>query len=1084
MTQASDLEFNGPFPDWWNVVDDFGADPTGTNDSTTAFQAMIDAMTVHLTVKDGIYVPFTGYIPSGTYLINTTLYFPDPTSGGSGAGVNLWGQDPETTILKWNGGGGFTMLWSDGCNESVVARLTFDGQNTAGGGFRIEHNLDLPTSNSRSRVQDCIFKNLNYGFWNSIELPGEGTDSEFSVMRCKFYSCNPYGIYVQKPEAYNYWVRQCYFEDCATGIANGPSGAFNVYDCVFVRSTEVDIQVNDGMRFCGIRRNYSFDSKRFLYASGTCLIVQDNHVSNSVEVDTIQLANRVKVMILNNKIKSADEATTGPVINCLDNVFGIDANAGLAPTFVLRNQFTVSDPIYLVLATPVNNDIEGNIFNPGLVIDEPDLPPFPPQIIRPTFIIIPAVEPQETVNAAAAYANEHLGSNPVLYLPYWDDIGLQRLSQTLVFPSNTKMSLQAAGTRTAFGWDPATRETSPDPYMLFRGPSKMTLQNIGLGGSYFGGGKRGIQAVFDNVDQVGGRIYADNCWGGWSVIGSDNVKVDLCDFITDAAGPDILPQIFSGTSEGIGGGRVLLEGGAGSGGDFQPMINIQNGGRFYLRDYWYETNGTDQVWATLSGMGGRKGQLTIESSQIEQHNSPEKWAMKAIEASDWWGNVFYINDLILGTTNLAGDASRINYLSLGGGSPLLTGSQTPATMYRQDGVPFGLFPLTMETFESNSGFGIFGKKPKKWWDQLYDTIERVPTIWIDILPDGVTDVRFHRAGGDAIFMSDEYQLIGPTYPSDQTTDFSTGIMPPDAQLTRASEGTRIDETGLMIFEPEDVARFTYDPVTHALRGLLVEPSRTNYIWASENTSLGWPIWPTFFATVDIAAGVVAPDGGTNGNQRTEGLNVDPEGHFSYQGPNYQPPGETFSVSAYMQHSDRQYGCITALGVDADHWFAVIYDTVGVALGEALNATPADDTLNPYILDAGGGWCRCILSGAFADAIPNNGALEFGAAPLLTGNSFNNGELIYIGDGTSRFNVWGIQAEIGELSSYIRSTSTTEFAVRAVDILRLLRPNGTYSLLMTREDGIETVTGQVVTDGTLVVPPSVSPLISVKTTRTA
>ena len=100
MTQTSDLEFNGPFPDWWNVVDDFGADPTGTNDSTTAFQAMIDAMTVHLTVKDGIYVPFTGYIPSGTYLISTTLYFPDPASGGSGAGVNLCAHKDFTSSLE------------------------------------------------------------------------------------------------------------------------------------------------------------------------------------------------------------------------------------------------------------------------------------------------------------------------------------------------------------------------------------------------------------------------------------------------------------------------------------------------------------------------------------------------------------------------------------------------------------------------------------------------------------------------------------------------------------------------------------------------------------------------------------------------------------------------------------------------------------------------------------------------------------------------------------------------------------------------------------------------------------------------
>lgn len=101
MAQTSDLEFNGPFPDWWNVVDDFGADPTGTYDSTTAFQAMIDAMTNGPVLKDGIYVPYTGYVPNGTYLINNTLLFPNAALGTpSGSGINIWGQDPEHTILK------------------------------------------------------------------------------------------------------------------------------------------------------------------------------------------------------------------------------------------------------------------------------------------------------------------------------------------------------------------------------------------------------------------------------------------------------------------------------------------------------------------------------------------------------------------------------------------------------------------------------------------------------------------------------------------------------------------------------------------------------------------------------------------------------------------------------------------------------------------------------------------------------------------------------------------------------------------------------------------------------------------------
>lgn len=63
-------------------------------------------------------------------------------------------------------------------------------------------------------------------------------------------------------------------------------------------------------------------------------------------------------------------------------------------------------------------------------------------------------------------------------------------------------------------------------------------------------------------------------------------------------------------------------------------------------------------------------------------------------------------------------------------------------------------------------------------------------------------------------------------------DFTAGTMPAGASLTRGSAGMRIDVSGALTSEAAHVARFDFDPATHALLGLLVEPARTNSLLQS------------------------------------------------------------------------------------------------------------------------------------------------------------------------------------------------------------------------------------------------------------
>lgn len=80
----------------------YGADPTGATDSTTAFQAALNAVQFGGTV----------IIPTGTFLLSTGLKIP-------GSGIQIGGAGKWSTILKWAGSAGavFSMLSTASANS-------------------------------------------------------------------------------------------------------------------------------------------------------------------------------------------------------------------------------------------------------------------------------------------------------------------------------------------------------------------------------------------------------------------------------------------------------------------------------------------------------------------------------------------------------------------------------------------------------------------------------------------------------------------------------------------------------------------------------------------------------------------------------------------------------------------------------------------------------------------------------------------------------------------------------------------------------------------------------------------------------
>ena len=72
-------------------------------------------------------------------------------------------------------------------------------------------------------------------------------------------------------------------------------------------------------------------------------------------------------------------------------------------------------------------------------------------------------------------------------------------------------------------------------------------------------------------------------------------------------------------------------------------------------------------------------------------------------------------------------------------------------------------------------------------------------------------------------------------------DFTTGSIPAGMTFTRAATtngASYFNSSGVMNFAGTDVARFDYDPSALTLRGLLYEPSATNYLKYSQDFSNG------------------------------------------------------------------------------------------------------------------------------------------------------------------------------------------------------------------------------------------------------
>jgi hypothetical protein len=231
-------------------------------------------------------------------------------------------------------------------------------------------------------------------------------------------------------------------------------------------------------------------------------------------------------------------------------------------------------------------------------------------------------------------------------------------------------------------------------------------------------------------------------------------------------------------------------------------------------------------------------------------------------------------------------------------------------------------------------------------------------------------------------------------------DFTTAAL--DARVTFTRTGataTRVNSSGYIETVAADIARFDFDPITLACKGLLIEESRVNGFEYSESVN-SWPTKTNFTITDDEGIG---PDGIASASliqQTVGGSTVD------LTAPLYiVTSGVTYTVSFFAKAKEITTASFRLSNTSA--WVRPVF-TVNMATG-AITLTAGNATVRSE--NYGDGWYRYFVTATVTGATSGS-QFQLASSTSLTPND---------GDG---FYLTKCQWEAGAFgTSYIPNDST-------------------------------------------------------------
>lgn len=291
-------------------------------------------------------------------------------------------------------------------------------------------------------------------------------------------------------------------------------------------------------------------------------------------------------------------------------------------------------------------------------------------------------------------------------------------------------------------------------------------------------------------------------------------------------------------------------------------------------------------------------------------------------------------------------------------------------------------------------------------------------------------------------------LVGDPAGSGLDYSFTGGSLPEGTSFTRASTGRYYNSSGYVASAANNTARFDYNPATLGLRGILIEPQRTNVLWGSTPVT-NW----TLQRAAASSNAATSPAGTTTASSVSEDTSLGTHDIVCNENTLFYTD-ENRALSIYAKA-----GTTTAIQLRAPtgfdpQWYANFNLSTG-ELGTYSQCAPS-------IVSVGNDWYRIgvvldsaneITKSVFVMSFTNNNT-SASIKPQYTGTS----KTCY---------VWDAQHEVGSTISAIIPTSSSA-VTRSADALSFTVPAGVSTLRYTfDDDSTQDVTG--VSAGSYTVP---------------
>ncbi len=242
-------------------------------------------------------------------------------------------------------------------------------------------------------------------------------------------------------------------------------------------------------------------------------------------------------------------------------------------------------------------------------------------------------------------------------------------------------------------------------------------------------------------------------------------------------------------------------------------------------------------------------------------------------------------------------------------------------------------------------------------------------------------------------------------------DFTSGSLDPRVTFTRAlNTATCINSSGYIAAVSANNPRFDYNPFTLACKGLLIEESRQNGIFPSEDFS-GYLLAATTVSTNQTSA----PDNAVTADKILE---TSADNYHNVGQSLTAVDGQVYTLSVYAKKAERD---VLIIYEDTTAPYAFF----NLSTGTVTNVSDGTARIEP----APNGFYRCSLT---YTQVGTSGRLRFG---ISTG--FPN--FTYVGDPAKGLFMWGAQWEAGAFpTSYIPTTSAS--ATRNADVATITGAN--------------------------------------------